>query len=347
MQRSPVSTARPAFTLLEMVLAASITVLLLAALYVAIDIQLRHAATARELVEQSTLARTLVNRIANDIEPSINIGDPSRFQAGGGSSGGSGGGGSGGTGGTGAASTGAAAPATGGATSTTGGTGTGTTTGGAATTTGSTPTNGPPILMLQGTTDTLTLWLSKVPYNPNGTNNPNDPNSLSNPNAPPGNADTRRIDYWLAGGGGLGLARQEQTNLTDDDVLPGNMPPDVDAGSKFIIAPEVRSLQFQYFDGASWQDSWDGTQPGSDGVTPLGPPAAVAVTIGLATPNGGEPKSYRHVIAIQTANGSTAAQISSSDGATTTVTTASSNSGGSASSASSAGQGSSSSGTSP
>jgi hypothetical protein len=333
MTRTPASTARPAFTLLEMVLAASITVLLLAALYVAVDIQLRHAATARDVVEQSTLARTLMNRIANDIEPSVNIGDPTRYQqavaqqqAAANQSGT-------GTGGTGASSTGAAASSTG--ASGTSGTGGGAAAGGTgSSSSSSTSTNGPPLFMLQGTTDTLTIWISRVPYNPNGTNNPNDPNSFAG--APSGFSDTRRIDYWLAGGGGLGLARMEQTNLTDDDVLPGNSPPDVsDAGSKLIIAPEVKSLQFQYFDGASWQDSWDGTQTGADGITPLGPPAAVAVTIGLAPADGGDVKSYRHVIAIQTANGSTAAQISSADGATTTVTTASSSGGGSASSASS------------
>jgi hypothetical protein len=319
MQHRPVPTMRPAFTLLEMILAASITVLLLSALYVAVDIQLRHASTARDLVEQTTLARTLVNRIANDIEPSVNLSDPSRFQQSSSQSG-STGSGSGTSGATGTPSTGTTTPATGTTSGTTGG---GTTTG-ATTSSTSGATTGPPVLLMQGTTDTLTIWLSRVPYNPNGTNNSNDP---------PGFADTRRIDYWLAGGGGLGLARQEQTAVTGDDALPGTFPPDVgDANSKLIIAPEVKSLQFQYFDGASWQDSWDGTQVGGDGVTPLGPPAAVAVTIGLAPIDGGEMKTYRHVIAVQTANGSTSAQISSADGATTTVTTASSNSGNSASS---------------
>jgi prepilin-type N-terminal cleavage/methylation domain-containing protein len=335
MKRTPTPMKRPGFTLLEMILAASITVLLLAALYVAVDIQLRHASTARELVEQATLSRTLVNRIANDIEPSVNLGDPLRFQqaasqaaAASGTSGTNGA-----TGGTGTPSTGGTTPTTGGATGT-GGTGTGTTTGtGTGATTPTSTTTGPPVLLLQGTTDTLTIWLSRIPYNPNSSNNPNDPNSLSNPNAAAGFADTRRIDYWMAGGGGLGLARQEQTNITGDDALPGTMPPDVgDANSKLIIAPEVKSIQFQYFDGAEWQDSWDGTQPGGDGVTPLGPPAAVAVTIGLAPIDGGEMKMYRHVIAIPTANGSTSAQIASADGATTTVTTASSSNGNSASS---------------
>ncbi len=322
MTSRPVPTARPAFTLLEMILAAAITVLLLAALYVAVDVQLRHAATARDIVEQTTLARTLINRIANDIEPSVNLVDPSRFQSGSSSS----------TGSTGSSTTGATTGATG-STSTTGGS---STTGTASSTTA---TNGPLILLLQGTTDTLTIWVSRVPpdpnnlsavnnlVNPSGQNGQNGQNSQDNANgqnnlaALPGIADTRRIDYWLAGGGGLGLARLEQTAITGDDAAPGTTPPDVsDPNSKVIIAPEVKSLQFQYFDGSAWQDSWDGTQLGADGVTPLGPPAAVAITIGLAQPDGGDLKMYRHVVGIQAANGAMSAQISSADGATTTVT---------------------------
>src|SRR5258708_3414418 len=100
MRSGPVSMARPAFTLLEMMLAASITVLLLAALYVAVDLQLRHAATARDLVEETTLARTLLNRVANDIEPGLGTPDPIRFQQSGQS--GAGGGGASGAGGAGA-----------------------------------------------------------------------------------------------------------------------------------------------------------------------------------------------------------------------------------------------------
>ena len=50
------------------------------------------------------------------------------------------------------------------------------------------------------------------------------------------------------------------------------LPPDVENESSFIIADEVRSLQFQYFDGTDWQDSWDSTTLGSDGITPIGSP---------------------------------------------------------------------------
>ena len=81
---------------------------------------------------------------------------------------------------------------------------------------------------------------------------------------------------------------EEQTAVTDDDVLPGTIPPDVgDPNSKLIIAPEVKSLQFQYFDGTALAGQLGRHAVGADGVTPLGPPAAVAITIGLARGDGG------------------------------------------------------------
>src|SRR5438874_4411321 len=84
-----VTTARPAFTLLEMILAAAVAVLLLAALYVAMDLQLRHAEAARDVVVETALARTLLNRIAADITPSVGQADPMRYQSSQSASGGS------------------------------------------------------------------------------------------------------------------------------------------------------------------------------------------------------------------------------------------------------------------
>jgi hypothetical protein len=78
-----------------------------------------------------------------------------------------------------------------------------------------------------------------------------------------------------------------------------------------VLAPEVKSVQFQYFDGTDWQDSWDCTTSGDDGVTPIGPPQAIAVVVEIAVPQDGpkgeEPptKRYRHVVACVTANGTT------------------------------------------
>ena len=77
-----------------------------------------------------------------------------------------------------------------------------------------------------------------------------------------------------------------------------------------VIAPEVVQLQFRYFDGTDWQDTWDGSQPGPDGMTPMGPPRAIEITLGVRqpTPEGGDAtantnvKTYVHYVAIEAAN---------------------------------------------
>src|SRR6516165_3852980 len=69
--QSPWRPVRAGFTLLEVSLATAIGVVLLGALYVAVDLQLRHAQIAREMVEESTLARAILARIAGDIKQNI------------------------------------------------------------------------------------------------------------------------------------------------------------------------------------------------------------------------------------------------------------------------------------
>jgi hypothetical protein len=135
----------------------------------------------------------------------------------------------------------------------------------------------------------------------------------TNANVPPVASDLRRITYWLAGGAGapLGLARQELTLVTSDDAN-SSIPPGIPDEASYVIAEEVTNLTFQYWDGNTWQDQWDGTTPGSDGVTPIGPPLAIAITIDVASRAAGgrtgtelQIKTYRHVVAIPTANGAT------------------------------------------
>lgn len=58
---------RLGYTLLEMLLATAITVLLMSALYVAMDTQLRLADAGRERVEQGTAARNILQRMSLDI----------------------------------------------------------------------------------------------------------------------------------------------------------------------------------------------------------------------------------------------------------------------------------------
>ena len=127
-------------------------------------------------------------------------------------------------------------------------------------------------------------------------------------------SDVRRITYWLPADGNMGLARQEVKVATSDDA--SSDPPD---DPQYVIAPEVRSLTFSYWDGSSWQDSWDGTTAGSDGVTPMGPPIAVQISIELAGSGQGanaKSKTYTYVISLPTANGATQQNNTGSTGST-------------------------------
>ena len=58
---------RSGFTLLEVLLASALAVVLMAALYVALDVQLRLASTGRDLVEEATLERAVTQRIERDL----------------------------------------------------------------------------------------------------------------------------------------------------------------------------------------------------------------------------------------------------------------------------------------
>ena len=180
-------------------------------------------------------------------------------------------------------------------------------------TTGSTTatlgSNGLAVIVMQGTTNSLTLYVSRVPPNPAPTNVPGGGLQI------PGVSDQHRIVYWLVDGGGL--ARQEVTATTSDDAVNSNVPSGAtDPNSKQLLAQEVKSLQFEYFDGTEWNDTWDGSQLGVDGITPIGSPVAVAVILGLAVPGTDEVKTYRHVVAIPTANNPTPLQSSTSTGTT-------------------------------
>ncbi len=121
---------------------------------------------------------------------------------------------------------------------------------------------------------------------------PDDPQTVS---------DLRRISYWMAP---EGLAVQELDNATSNDM--NSFPPDVPVGSYKILAPEVKDVLFEFFDGNSFQPQWDGTQPGSDGVTPVGPPSAIRITLTFNRKGGDdmpdEQAKYEHVVAIPAGN---------------------------------------------
>jgi len=119
-------------------------------------------------------------------------------------------------------------------------------------------------------------------------------------------ADARRIMYWLTANG---LARQEAPWVTSEPVTNTTDPVPEDGKEErdYVIAEEVTQLQFEYWDGSMWQETWDGRQPGSDGITLKGPPMAIRVRFWLRVP-GSEPgemvdREFRHTIAVRAAPG--------------------------------------------
>ena len=92
--------------------------------------------------------------------------------------------------------------------------------------------------------------------------------------------------------------------------LVDDVPIDVDEFSK-VLAAEAKSFEVRYFDGTSWVESWDGSTPGPDGMTPQGPPRAIEITLGLQTPGSDDVKTFKHVISFPTAPGGPSEQSSS------------------------------------
>lgn len=287
---------RPAYTLIEVLMAIAIGTLLLAALYAALSLQMRGMSDGRDLVERTAVVRSLFNRFSGDIAASINLVDPPRFRnlaaadaaaqqqaaAGTGASGMTGA-----TGMTGGAATGGMT--TGGMAS--GGTATGgTATAGAGGTTtdpaldpssqGSASLNGIPLGVV-GDAQSVHLYVSKAT------------NETSK-------GDVRRLSYWLGQQGGL--CRSEDKVILSPDALAQGIPSGDEA--TYNIAPEIQNVEFSYFDGTGWQESWNCLDIGPDNATPIGPPRAIAIKLTVRPPDGkGDPKTYRHVVVIPTANG--------------------------------------------
>jgi hypothetical protein len=296
-----VRSAPAAFTLLEVVLSLAIGLLLMGALYTAMRVQLKHAQAGRTVVEQGTFVRGLLARLEADITSNLAPISPATLQVlnkqanqANGSAGGGAGGAGGGSGNTGTGSQGGTAGGS--------GTAAGASATGASSTGASVLTSGQTAGVIfnygvEGDQSRLTLYVSRFPRElPFG----DTPANQDQP-VPVGVADLRRITYWMAEAGKGGLARQELKHPTSDDL--SNIPPaGVDEASA-IIAEEVKSVTFSYFDGTNWQTSWDGTVPGPDGVTPMGPPVAVGIELTIQFPDAREPKRYRHVVVIPTANG--------------------------------------------
>jgi prepilin-type N-terminal cleavage/methylation domain-containing protein len=278
--------SRNGFTLLEMVLAMSIGVVLMLGLYFALDIFFKSTDSGRTNIDQAQVTQAVCRKFTEDITNHLcNMPNPT----------------------------------SGSSTTTTATTTTSTTTSSTTSTTGSTTSgamanatsSGPFVFNLgvQGGTDYCSIYIGKVPQSNYQVDTATSQTNNNDANTQPTDSDLRRIDYWFVYGDAdsSGLARQEVVMVTNQDDI-NSIPPGIADEANYIFAKEVMAVTFEYFDGTTWQTTWDGTVLGSDGVTPIGPPLAIAITISVArsdvkTTDVSDPSvlTTRHVVHIPTA----------------------------------------------
>ncbi len=257
---------RVGYTLLEVVLSVALALILLAALYTAMDLELRQADIGRELVQQATVSRSIVQKMGTDITPALAPVMPVKAST------------------TVDPTTGLAVdPAT-------------MTTEADAATMEALQESAPYIAGIVGEEKSITLFIAR-----NGAGNPKQDGMNV---APTG---VRRVTYWMIEGG---LARQELTSILNEVTKSTKSGPDLTQGDEmsYLFAEEVIDATFEYWDGASWATSWDGSQLGADNKTMIGPPLAVRVTLTLQLPPQNpreEPiqKIIKHTFALQAAPG--------------------------------------------
>lgn len=286
---------RRGYTLLEVTLALVLSLLLLGAVYAALFATVMQTQAGRDMIEDTNIARAVLNRITQDVHSSLAPFDtrivrvPQTWKDQIAAAGGAAGGVEGEeteedteTTDSPAAIPGLDAEA-------------------AADPEAAIDTSAPMFnLGVQGSADTLHLFVSQNA-------------SLKSLNKEEGVAfdqltDLRRISYWVASGsnGKLGLARQEVKIATSADAVLISSPMEVPDQENYILAPEVQSIQFQYWDPmtTTWADTWDGVLPGdSEGKKPIGPPAAIKVVLELRKVGNASNYTVTHVIFLNTSNG--------------------------------------------
>jgi hypothetical protein len=285
-------TIRGGFSLLEMVLALALGMILLLALYVSFNTYIVEAQAGRDLVAEASLARSILTRMANDIGGQVGPIDPR------------------------------VADYTGGATAQS-------TTPSSSTPSTTTPSTTTPSTTTPSTTTPSTTGDTSniVSYNVGVNGKLDGVLILSNYRVrkQPANIDTTVPEttvvsdlaatcYWVVpnGNGSFGLARYEIRQATSPDIDIANLDPkSLPDQNKYIIATEVKSVKFEYFDGTNWQDTWDGTYSASlDGsAPPQGPPAAIRITVTLKRNVRGAPADdsvdgpvYQQIVALPAAN---------------------------------------------
>lgn len=216
---------RPGYTLLEVILALAIGLLIVSALYVALDAHYRHIQSGRNAIAEAQLARGLLARISEDVRLSVamlpsNPNSPAAVSASQTTS----------------SSSSTSVQSTGSSTSS-----------GQNTTSGSSPdaTSTPPTQFnfgVMGSDTQLTLLISALPTQ-----------TRTGISTQQGSCDLRQVSYYVISK--QGLAREETQPATSDGAATD--APD-------MLAPEVVDIRFRYFDAitSSWVVSWDGTTKG-------------------------------------------------------------------------------------
>jgi hypothetical protein len=263
-----------------MVLALAIGMLLLAAVYMTFNIHLVQTKAGRDSLAEGALARYAISRIADDISTQVAAYDPRMINI--------------------AANAASAAASSGASASSSSSSSSSNSSNSSASTTPPT-TNG---VNTTGVTFNIGVWgndtslvLSKYHVQPPT------PDVLNGTPTTDASSDLRVVCYWMVSNGDKqALARKEfrqATNLALETIPPTN----VSDAAKCIIAEEVSNIKFEYFDGQTWQPSWDGTVVEASGSPPVGPPLAIRITVTLYR-NGNDPAgpSFVHVAAIPTAN---------------------------------------------
>lgn len=290
--------ARRGFTLLEVLLATVIAILVMAALYAAMNVTIQQTQVTRDAVEAEDLARGVYNKITVDLNCTLAPLPPK-------------------SGGNNAASGGStpSSPSTPSDGSTPAPAADGSTAPAPATPAATTPTDGMATTETPGATDNATavsadyafqggligeemklvIYAGKVPEALGRYGNPGGTEQFR--------ADQRQIIYWFEPG--RGLYRRERPWVTADGVR-NSIEADPDAPDSVLLAEEVSNATFEYTDGTTWTPTWDGTAPGPDGVTPLGPPRAVRIKLEFTLATGrGAPitKEVTQIIVIRAAPG--------------------------------------------
>ncbi|MDW8243453.1 MAG: hypothetical protein RMJ88_09600 [Thermogemmata sp.] len=299
---------RPAYTLLELLVATLIGSFLLGGLYLAFYMTLTQTQISREMAQTEDLARGVFNRIALDLGQSLGPLPPKLANAA------SGAGGSSGS----SATSGSGDSTSGNSSSTSGATNSNNAD---ATTTGDSLSTDP---TTSGTTTNSAANSPLLPFHAGIFGYDDDPprlvifasrvpTALSTPGVLLGStvvesqqtADLRRIVYWRGANGGL--CREERSWVTADQI--GNSTyPDRSNEESALVAEHIVDVLFEYYDGSSWSTTWDGSGLSATGSGMAGPPRAIRITLTfeLTDPQRPQEPLYRtisQVIPIRTAPG--------------------------------------------